>query len=214
MSDKSFDNLLQKLPQVLNDGLKPLEFTEEMRKEVGARLKQVQFEKTQPRKLHFSIAFTAALMMFVICVAVRFWTPVIHPPSAVSAFETQETLDIDLDGKGQPEMVNTWKVRKADDDVTLMALIWARDHSGQLNVVSTLPFEGKEFLPIEVITPSVQRGNLVVIAATDGESTIYYRVLGYDGQQVLPYLERTTKFYNMRYQMLREIQRLLPVSIK
>jgi len=219
MKNKKLDDLFEELPQVLNDGLKHLKFSEEMRKTVRNRLKNAQMEIMPCSRRPFSVAVAIVTLFFVLLVssfALKYgYSPVAKPPmDAGHIFEAQETLDVDLDGREPLEIVNTWKVREANDGESLMALIWARDKDGKLSVISTLPFEGTEFLPIEVLTPTMYRGQLVIIAATDGKNRIFYRVIGYDGNRVMPYLERSTRFYDVRNQMLREIKRLLPPSIQ
>jgi len=219
MRNKKYDDILEKLPQVLNDGLKNLKFTAEMRSTVKSRLERVKLELMPRRKKRFSMAIPAAILLFVCLIssfALNYWNnPITKPPMYTGhTFEAQETLDVDLDGREPLEIVNTWKVHEANNSQSLMALIWARDKDGRLNVISTLPFEGTEFLPIEVLTPSMYQGQLVIIATTDGQNRIYYRVIGYDGNQVMPYLERSAMINEMRYQMLREIQRLLPASMR
>jgi hypothetical protein len=169
----------------------------------------------------FFYAPALGLLVLVICIALtvagilRRNYPIAQPKVVDKpTFIEQETKNIDMDGEEPLEMVSTLKVRESNRRDLLMALVWARDTQGQLSVVSTQYFEGDEFLPIEVLVPSRHKGNLVLIAATDENKQVYYRVLGYDGTRVLLYLERSSDFSDIRRQMLREIERLLPASIE
>jgi len=220
MKDKKYKDLLERLPQVLNDGLANIKFTEEMRQKVRLRLDRLNITDIKPTNKFF---YAPAIGFLLLVICITFTSPWIirrnYPIAQPEAFNKptfieQESKNIDMDGEEPLEMVSTLKVRESNRGDLLMALVWARDSHGQLNVVSTQSFKGNEFLPIEVLVPSTHKGNLVLIAATDENRQVYYRVLGYDGNRVLLYLERSSDFSDIRRQMLREIERLLPASIE
>lgn len=219
MNDKRFEGILKQLPQVLNDSLKNLEFTEEMRQAVRERLCDAEIKEIKQRRSFLPIP---AVLLLVVCIFgasifIQRWNksaiqtiPQVHSPMFIQL----ETIDIDMDGKGQLEMVNTWKMREPNSRESLIALVWVQDTKGDWYVVSTQPFYGKDFLPIEILSPPSLEGNLVVIASTDEKNQVYYRVLGYDGSKVLAYLEKKSIFYDVRKQMLQEIEGLLSTGIK
>ncbi len=217
MSNKRYEDLLAKLPRVLEEGLESLKFTKEMRDSVRSRLNYAIYEKTNYRRKISLACVPVILIILFLAVAGTKWlynrAALAVPPTASRPHFTEiETIDIDLDGEEPLELVNTWRVR-GNNEETLLALIWARDARGQLNVVSSHPFEGKDFLPLFVLSPAKHKGNLVFIASTDGANKLYYCVLGYDGNEVFEYREMSSKHIEQRQQMLREIELLFPTSI-
>jgi len=213
---KTFDELLENLPQALANSLKDVTFTESMRQNVFARIRGEAASRPVWRKRLPALAAVCAL--FVVCLAglLRFGGRI--SPQAMQAapygFTEVEALDIDLDGQEPLELVNTWRVRKAGSDEMLLALIWERDLSGQLRVISTHTVEGTEFLPLLVLTPSAKRGNLVLVTSTDGSERYYYCILGFEGGKVVEYRDTDPSAVKRVFGFSREIEQFIPVQIK
>ena len=123
-----------------------------------------------------------------------------------------EAMDIDLDGEEPLELVNTWCILETGKEDALLALVWKRDLRGNLQVISVHPFEGREFLPLTVLSPESYRGNLVVISSTDGAGSIYFCILGFDGDDVFEYREVYSKKWQ-RQLRLREIENFIPAVL-
>lgn len=194
MNSLKFEELLKKLPRALAKGLGNLKFNQEMRDHVHLRLKLGLYEKPVRSKKFALIAIPAAMVIFClagISAGIWWWKEQREPAARYGAmgpyFEEIETIDIDLDGEEPLELVNTWRIREPDYGDTLIAIIWTRDAQGQLNVTSTHSFEGSEFFPLLILTPATEKRNYVLIASTDEANRIYYRVLGYDGNEVFEY---------------------------
>lgn len=208
------DDLFQKLPHALESGLKNLQFTEEMRQNVLSRLGEYRFEAGQPKRSRLKFLAVAAVVLLAAIAVAGLWSSLrtLPVPEASPNFTEIEALDIDLDGKEPLELINTWRIREPDRSVSLMAIIWTRNAKGQLNAVSTLPMEGQEFLPLVVLPAPRRKGNLVVIASTDGESQIFYSILGIENGQVVEYYGKYLEYPVKEVRNLREIN-LVPVII-
>ena len=216
MRKKTFDELLDNLPQALANSLKDVTFTESMRQNVYERIREKTASWHARRRRLFVLAAVCAL--FVVCLAGLHWFGGRTSPTAMQAapygFTEVEALDIDLDGQEPLELVNTWRVRKAGSGEMLLALIWERDLSGQLGVISTHAVEGTEFLPLLVLTPSAKTGNLVLVTSTDGSERYYYCILGFEGGKVVEYRDTDPSTFKRTFRLSREVEQFIPVPIK
>ncbi|NLM52337.1 MAG: hypothetical protein GX197_05900 [Firmicutes bacterium] len=211
---RKMDDIFEKLPHALEDGLKDLKFTEEMRQNVLSQLNKAATKAGPQKKKHFW-QVAVALIVLLGCIGVAgLWSTYrnLAPPVTSPNFTEIEALDIDLDGKEPLELVNTWRVREPDRTESLMAIVWTRNARGQLSVVSTHPMEGQEFLPLVVLPAPRRQGNLVVIASTDGEKQIFYSILGYENGRVVEYPGKYIEYPVKKMRNPREIN-LVPVII-
>ncbi len=107
---------------------------------------------------------------------------------------------LDLDGHLPYELVTLWKVSPGsggEGSVQLFTIIWAREESagpeGQWKVVYSEPLPGSEVLaPLRTIElPDSTRQLLMITSRDPGDHRLHHRILGYDGQDITTYLDRT-----------------------
>jgi len=211
---RNADELFTKLPRALEYGLQDLKFTAEMRQNVLSQLRRSSLKAGREKKHRYWLP-AVALIVLLACIGLAgLWRSyrTLGPPVASPNFMEIEALDIDLDGQEPLELVNTWRVREPDSTESLMALIWTRNARGQLSVALTHPMKGQEFLPLAVLPSPQRQGDLVVIASTDGESQIFYSVLGFEDGQVVEYIGRYIDYPVYKMRNLREIN-LVPVIV-
>lgn len=215
MDRKELDRLLTGLPSVIKGNQSSLSFTEEMREAVHQRISD--WGNRQQERTNRSSFILSSAAVFIVFLLLGGITALLsgkgaHNGSDNPLFTQIESMIVDLDGEGAPEMVNTWKIQGAGQDAKLVALIWARDSENQWQVVSSEPMDGVEFLPLEVLKPEQQKGHLVVISAARGQDNVVYRVMGYNGREVLPFLERSLNPIPQRERFIQEIESLLPAT--
>jgi|GEM_PF-3173647 hypothetical protein len=213
---KKYEDMLAGLPDVLEKGLKNVRFTEKMRRNVQDRLQSGMFPEEKRRKPSFVYAAAVIVLLILGMAGLRLGGRDIFtgPQSAVPSFTEVEAMDIDLDGKEPLELVNTWRILETGKEDALLALVWKRDLRGNLQVISVHPFEGRKFLPLTVLSPESYRGNLVVISSTDGAGSIYFCILGFDGDDVFEYREVYSKKNGNGQLRLREIENFIPAVLK
>ncbi|HHX75331.1 MAG TPA: hypothetical protein GX699_10560 [Firmicutes bacterium] len=214
MRKKTCDELLENLPRVLASSMKDLTFTESMRQHVYERISAEKASGPAWRRRLPAVA--AALLVVCLAGLLRLFDRA-SPPERQPApygFTEVEALDIDLDGEEPLELVNTWRVRGTGSGEMLLALIWERDLSGQLRVISTHTVEGTEFLPLLVLTPTAERRSLVLVTSTDGFERYYYCILGLDGGKVVEYRDTDPQIVNRAYRFPREDEQFFPVHLK
>jgi len=219
LSEKHMERLLTKLPQIIKDNTS-LNFSEDMRKAVHGSLNEnaaPDWGKDIQKKPSFLfLSMVAVVVIFFLLGGVGgilLWN---YQGKISRPLLTQvETRIIDLDGEGAPEMVNTWKVKEGKtEQEKLVALIWERSEDGNWRVISSQSIQGGDFLPLEILKPKEQKGRLLVISASNGQEQVTYRVLGYDGKEVLPYLDRSAAVMAEKQKVMHEIKSLLPVSFE
>ncbi len=107
---------------------------------------------------------------------------------------TVEERQVDFDGRWPPDLVRTVEINDSSMEGTgYLTMIWAADGGNGWHLLYSAPCR-KNNLPLPIKTVHLTGGgaNLVLVSSKEEQSDLLnYRVLGYDGRQVIIYLDRS-----------------------
>lgn len=192
MTEQELEKRLRQLPESFVKTLSPWTFSREMRQRVYRRLHEPlpgrNLERGSPFPVKAVVAVFAVFFITGLLSGTYLWD---FDEVAAPEFHPLEARLIDLDGRGEAEMVSTWKVKQPDGTEELLGLIWNRDRDGKWHVVFSYPVFPGEVQPMEIISYPGSQGNMVVLSVKDASRRLHYKVLGFDGERVLTFLEET-----------------------